>query len=266
MGEGAEQLLCPDFCQQLLVLLGGQVQLGVQVGAAVPGAEDGLLAPPTLHLFVVAAGEHLGYLHAVPLGGAGVLGVFQHAVPVALVLKTGVMGENPGDEAAHSVCHRHGGDLTAGEDKIPQGDLLVHIRVNEPLINALVVAAHQNQVIVLPGQTAGVLLGEGLAAGGEVDGVGAALALLADVVPALVEGVCLENGPLAAAIGVIIHLLLLVFGVVPNLMGEDADVVPFLGTAQNGLAEHVPHGVREQGHNINVIHASHIPSMRRTLI
>ena len=176
------------------------------------------------------------------------------------------MGENAGDEAAHSVCHRHGGDLSAGEDKISQGDLLVHIPVNEPLINALVVAAHQNQVIVLPGQTAGVLLGEGLAAGGEIDGVGAALALLADVVPALVEGVCLENGPLAAAIGVIIHLLLLVFGVVPNLMGENADVVPFLGTAQNGLAEHVPHGVREQGHNINVIHASHIPSMRRTLI
>ena len=96
--------------------------------------------------------------------------------------------------------------------------------------------------------------------------MGAALALLANVVPALVERICLKNGPLAAAIGVVIHLFLFVFGVVSNLMGEDADVVPFLGTAQNGLAEHVPHGVREQGHNINVIHASHIPSMRRTLI
>lgn len=72
--------------QQLLILLGGKIQSGVEIRAALAGAEDGLLAPPTGDVLVIAGAENGGDLPAVPLLGAGVLGVLQQAVPVALLV------------------------------------------------------------------------------------------------------------------------------------------------------------------------------------
>ena len=53
--------------QQLLILFGGQIQLGIEIRAALTGAEDGLLAPPPGDVFVVAGAEDGGNLPAVPL-------------------------------------------------------------------------------------------------------------------------------------------------------------------------------------------------------
>ena len=54
-----------------------------------------------------------------------------------------------------------------------------------------------------------------------------------------------------------VYLLLLVQGVVPDLVAVDADDVPLLGPAQDGLAEHVPHHVGEEGHDVDVILKGH---------
>ena len=96
---------------------------------------------------MVAGGEDLRDGPAVPDGGAGVLGIFQKAVKVALILKALRVSQNPGHHTAHRVRHRHGGDFAAGEHKVAQRDFLVHALVNKPLVNALVMAADQNQVV-----------------------------------------------------------------------------------------------------------------------
>ena len=119
-GETCKQMIALRFSgflfqlpQQLLILFGGQIQLGIEIRAALTGAEDGLLAPPPGDVFVVAGAEDGGNLPAVPLLGAGVLGVLQQAVPVALLLEALRVGEHPGYQPCHRVGHHHGGQLAA---------------------------------------------------------------------------------------------------------------------------------------------------------
>ena len=107
-------------------------------------------------------------------------------------------------------------------------------------------------MVVVRQQLPGLGLGEGGPAGGEVDGAGFLRAeALPDVGPAPVEGVRLHHRPPAAAVGVVVHLLLLIDGKVPDLVGVDADIAPLLGPAQDGLVHHVPHSFGEQGHDVN---------------
>ena len=193
-----------------------------------------------------------------PLLGAGVLGVLQQAVPVALLLEALRVGEHPGHQPGHRVGHHHGGQLAAGEHEVADGDLLVHTLLNEPLVDALIVPAHQNQVVVIVPQAAGVGLHEGFAGGGHVDGMSRAEGVH-NVLPALVEGVGLHDRAVAAAVGIVVHLLLLVEGVIPDLVGLDANDVPLLGAAQDGLVHHIAHGQIKEGHNIDPIHRYAFP-------
>ena len=153
--------------------------------------------------------------------------------------------QDTGHHAADGVRHGHGGNFTAGEDKIAHADLLVHALVNEALVDALVVAADQNQMVIGLFQLPGYGLGKGAATGGEENGVSRSEGLH-HVIPTAVQRVRLHNGPPAAAIGVVVHLHLLVGGVFPDLVGLDGDVAPLLGPAQNADVQHGVHGVREQ--------------------
>ena len=140
----------------------------------------------------------------------------------------------------------------AGEDEISQAHLLVHALLDEAFVDALVVAAHQDEVVKLPCQPLGFRLTEGLAAGGHIDGVDVLLShLLADVLPAAEQRVRLEYSAVPAAVGVVVHLVLLIGGVVPNLMALNLDIIPLLGASQNGLIHHITHCLREQGHNVD---------------
>ncbi len=57
--------------------------------------------------------------------------------------------EHAGDEAAHRIRHRHGGDLPAGEHEVAERDLLVHAGLDEALVHALVVPTDQNEMVVV---------------------------------------------------------------------------------------------------------------------
>jgi len=107
------------------------------------------------------------------------------------------------------------------------------------------VAADQDQTLVIIFQPPGVGLGEGLPRRGHVDGVDPFPRLLADVLPAAVEGIGLHHRPPAAAVGVVVHLLLLIHGVVPNLVAVHPDIAPLLPPAQHGLTEHISHHIGE---------------------
>ena len=169
---------------------------------------------------------------------------------MALVLETFRVGQNTGNHAAHRVGHRHGGDLPAGEDKIPKGNFFIHTLVDEALVDTLVVAADQDQVRQLT-QPDSVRLGKGVPAGRQEHGMDRPFRVVTGRLPAAVQGVCLHDGAPAAAVGVVVYLVLLVGGIVPDLPGIDLNVATLLGTAQDALGEHIPHRIREQCQNLN---------------
>ena len=63
--------------------------------------------------------------------------------------------------------------------------------------------------------------------------------------------ICLQHGTMAAAVGVVVHLILPVRSVIPDLVRFDAENAALLRAAEDGLAQHVADGVREERHDIN---------------
>ena len=199
---------------------------------------------------MVAGEQNIRHAQAVPLGGAAVLGIFQCAGPVALVLKAGRIGQHARHKAADGVRNGHGRDLTAGDDKVADGKLLVNALVDEALVDAFVMPADKNKIVHFC-QTAGIALIEHMPGGGEVDRVDGRTCLIADMTPAAVERVCLQHGTVAAAVGIVVHLILPVRSVIPDLVRLDAENAALLRAAEDRLAQHVADGVREERHDIN---------------
>ena len=170
---------------------------------------------------------------------------------MALIGVAALLRQDAGNHTAQAVRQRHGRDLTAGEDKVAHRDFLVHALVQKPLINAFVVAADQDQMVMLRLQLPRHLLGQHPPAGGHIDGVYPPAGLVADMLPAAVQRVGLHHRAPPAAVGVIIHLHLLVGGELPNLVGTDGDEAPLLRPPDDGGAHHGVHRVGEQGHDIN---------------
>ena len=75
--------------------------------------------------------------------------------------------------------------------------------------------------------------------------------LLTDMVPAAVQRVRLHDGSPASAVGIIIHLHLLIGGILPDLVSGDGHQSSGLRPPDNGLPHHSINGVREQGHDVN---------------
>ena len=226
----------------------------IQLRAAQTGALPALFAPPCVDLLVVAAQQNVGHGAALPDLGAGVLGVFQQAVPIALFLVALLLRQNAGLEAEDAVGHHEAGQLAAGEDIVADRDLFVRKRFNDALVDALIVAADQRQVIVL-GQPAGVLLGVTLTARRqEHDMRGRASLfrhLFLDGAQAVGDGLGIEHHAAAAAIGVVVGLLLLVEGVIPDLMAVGLDVAAPGCAADDAGVQHLLAHLREKGHDVH---------------
>ena len=129
---------------------------------------------------------------------------------MALLGKAFRVGQDTGDQPAHGIGHRHGGDLSAGQHKVSQGDLLIDAFLNKTLVDAFVVAADQDEAFVVLLETLGIGLTKNLAGRGEVNGVQTFSRFVTDVFPTLVKGICLHHGPMAAAVGIVVYLLLFV--------------------------------------------------------
>ena len=130
-----------------------------QVGPVPLGALERHLTPPAGNVCMMAGQQHLGHRLTAPFGGVGILRIFQQAIPVAFFLKSRFVGQDAGHHTAHRIGNRHGRDLAAGEDKIPDGNLLIDAGIDKPLVDAFIVSADQDEMF--PGQQfAGLGLGE----------------------------------------------------------------------------------------------------------
>ena len=112
-------------------------------------------------------------------------------------------------------------------------------------------AADKDQAVVLLFQLPGHLLVKGPAAGGHINRMHPLPRLVTDMLPAAVQGVGLHHRAPASAIGIVIHLHLLVGGIVPDLVGSNGDIAPLLRPADDGLVHHGVDGVGEQRHDVN---------------
>ena len=140
---------------------------------------------------------------------------------MAFILIADGFRQDAGHQTANGVGDCHGSQFSAGKHKIADGNLLIHALVNKPLVNALIVTADQNQVVQLR-QPPCILLTEGLAAGGHINGMSVTADFILHAAPAAIQRVCLHNRALSAAIGIVVHLVLTVGGIVPNLVGVEA--------------------------------------------
>ena len=155
--------------------------------------------------------------------------------------------EDARHHAADAVRHRHGGDLTAREHEVAEADLLVHARLDEALVHALIVPADQNELVIVLFQPARLALVEGLALRRHVDHAAAqTLRIGAGGVEAAFQGLGVHHLTPAAAVGIVVHLLLAVFGVVADLVTANVQN-PLCGrAAEDALAQHGAHGIGKE--------------------
>ena len=156
-----------------------------------------------------------------------------------------------GDEAAHGVGHGHGRDLAAGEHEVAERDFLIHAGFDKALVHALIMAADQHQMIVIPVEALCRLLSVGLSLGGHVNHAGAqAFRPLHHMIEAGLERLSHHHAAEAPAVGIVVHLLLPVLSKVPDLHAVDLHDAFGGGAADDALMQHGMYGIREEGQNV----------------
>ena len=193
----------------------------------------------------------------VPDRRLGVLRVFQQTVPVALVGEADLVCQYTGDHAADGVRHRHRRKLAAGQHKIAERDLLVDAGIDKPLVDALVVAAGQNKMIIVADELARLFLRKPLTLCAHQDGVDMLSAR--DRLMTAIERIGLHDHALAAAVGGVIHTVVLVGGVVADVDRIDAHQTGGLRASDDALRHHAVDQFGKQRENINCHHRPAVP-------
>ena len=139
-----------------------------EMGAALTRALDGLLVLPGADQLGIAAQEDVGDFPAVVFGRAGVDRGSDEAFLEAVAEGRGLIGQGAGDEADDRIGEKGRRNLAAADDEVADGDLAGHEVLADTFVDAFVVAAEEDEVL-LEGKLVGDGLGEGLTVGGEVD-------------------------------------------------------------------------------------------------
>ena len=132
------------------------------------GALEGLFVLPGLDQFGIAGEKDIGDLPAVELGRTGIDGRGDQAVLEGVGQGRCLVGQDAGDEADDAVREKGCGNLAAADDKVAHGDLARHQMFADPFVNALVMSAEDDDVL-LEGQFVGDALIQDFPVGGHVD-------------------------------------------------------------------------------------------------
>ena len=139
-----------------------------KAGTALAGAGEGLFVLPGLDEFGIAGEEDVGDFPAVELGGTGIDGRGDQAVLETVGKGRCFVGQDTRNEADDAVREEGGGNLAAAYDEIAHGDLPGDEVLADALVDSLVMAAQDDDVL-FEGQFVGDTLVQDLAIGGHVD-------------------------------------------------------------------------------------------------
>src|SRR5262249_50267845 len=122
-----------------------QVGMLQQIGTPFIGTAQGLGAPPACNGAVIAAAQYAGDRHIAEHWWSGVLRVFEQSVTERLDDGRVRPSEHAGNQAADRIDDDERRHLTAGEDEVTNGDLLVD-EGTDALVHAFIAAAHQRDL------------------------------------------------------------------------------------------------------------------------
>ena len=156
---------------------------------------------------------------------------------MALKSESVLVGKHAGQHTGYGVRKYQRGQLAAGENIIAYGNFFINDLVDDPLVNALIVAAQQRNIIELR-QLLDPLLGQGLALRRHIDKMRALAELIAKRHEAVVDGLSLHYHTCAAAVGRVIHTVMLIFRIIADIAAVYLDAAVLSRSADYAFAEH----------------------------
>ena len=229
---------------------------GEEVGAAVSGSLEPLVAAPAVDGLMVAGEEDVGDGEAVPHAGSGVVRVVEEWAVVVVAGGEGVLvggvgvAEGAREKADDGVDEEQCGDLAAGEDVVAHGDLFGGEGLDGPLIDALVVAGDEEESGE-GGEAFDGALVEGGALWGEEDAVGGSVVELFGGVDGVAEGLTHHDHAGPAAEGPIVDLGVLVVGVVADVGDGPGDETGVAGASRDAGGEDGLEHLRKDGEHVD---------------
>src|SRR5207302_8810519 len=109
-----------------------------ELGPALGGATDGLGPAPPRNRRMVAREQYRRHAASLVVHGPRVLRALEPPVGVGLVGEPFRL-DHVRDEPRNRVDHDHRGELATGEYEVPYRELLVHLLLHHPFIDAFVV-------------------------------------------------------------------------------------------------------------------------------
>jgi hypothetical protein len=84
-----------------------------------------------------------------------------------------------------------------------------------------------------------------MSAGRKIDGMNRTLRHVLHSLPATIKGICLHNCATATSIGVVVDLALLIYCVIPYLVGFNMQDAPLLRSTDDAISKNIKHRVRK---------------------
>ena len=97
---------------------------------------------------MISRKQNLRHLPAVPFLGPRILRIFQQAVAEGVRVRGHFVSENTRDQPRDGVDQHHGRQFSAGEDIVADRNLIGHNFLQYALVNALVVTAQKDQILL----------------------------------------------------------------------------------------------------------------------
>jgi hypothetical protein len=120
-----------------------------KIGAFLFGSKAALLLFPEALFFMVAVYEHLGNLESLKNTGARILSVLKQSVLQALLGIAFRRRQNSVNESRDRVNNDSRRQLTARKNVVADGKLLIDLELDNTLVDALIVTAKKDEVVVI---------------------------------------------------------------------------------------------------------------------
>ncbi|MCY1431599.1 hypothetical protein D9M71_475720 [compost metagenome] len=165
---------------------------------------------------MVAAEQHRWNTFAFVHLGSGVVRAIEQAVGKRVLLGGICMPQRSGQQPRNRIDQHHGRQLTAGQDIIANRPFLIHVRLDETLVDAFVTPGDEDQSLLLR-QFANRRLIQASSLRRQVDHLGRSAGSLPGIGQGALQRLDLHHHPGAAAERPVVHRLVAVFGVVPRI-------------------------------------------------